>query len=129
MALSISQAKLNNLKLEFQLKLESRKKMGKKRPKLTEIWQKLLCKFAFILVPLRVNEVRRGKSAEKKKIKSRETLPRDVAGRSQLTMATFADLAKMCSTSERAKERQERARAAAAEWRATSSQCQEIGNN
>lgn len=81
MALSISQAKLNNLKLEFQLKLESRKKMGKKRPKLTEIWQKLLCKFAFILVPLRVDEVRRGKSAEKKNKKQRDAATR--RGRAQ----------------------------------------------
>lgn len=77
MAVSISHGQTKSSKTkQFQLQFQQ------KIPKLTKIWQKLLCKFAFILVALRAATKSTGKAAEHKKYQS-EAVTQDVAGSSQ----------------------------------------------
>lgn len=77
MAVSISHSQTKSSKTkQFQLQFQQ------KIPKLTKIWQKLLCKFAFILVALRAATKSTGKAAEHKKYQS-EAATQDVAGSSQ----------------------------------------------
>lgn len=77
MAVSISHSQTKSSKTkQFQLQFQQ------KIPKLTKFWQKLLCKFAFILVALRAATKSPGKAAEHKKYQS-EAATQDVAGSSQ----------------------------------------------
>lgn len=79
MAASISHSQTKSSKTkQFQLQFQQQK-----IPKLTKIWQKLLCKFAFILVALRAATKSTGKAAEHKKKFQSEAATQDVAGSSQ----------------------------------------------
>lgn len=79
MAVSISHSQTKSSKTkQFQLQF-----LQQKIPKLTKIWQKLLCKFTFILVALRAATKSTGKAAEHKKYQS-EAATQDVAGSSNI---------------------------------------------